>query len=202
MLQAACLLPAGLAAAGLARLGTPGALAAGVFVAAATALAQAASVWLAIREAAGRPTAVSTALAAGGSAALPLLGWTALAALLTAAGLALAVLPGLYVAAAAAAALPGAVVVERAGLLRAARLVNRRLVGTAARCGLGLFATALYGAVVGTVVSALPDPAGDVVRALAALPLSLAASAFATVTYAGLRLAADGIPGVRLADEL
>jgi hypothetical protein len=202
VLQAACLLPAALVATLLARLGPVGAVAAGLLVAAATALAQAGSVWLAIREAAGRPTAVSAALAAGRSRALPLLGWTAVSALLTAVGLTLAVLPGLYVAAVAAAALPGAAVVERAGLLRAARLVNRRLLGTAARCGLGLFAVALYGAVVGTVVTALPGPVADVVRALAALPFTLAASAFATVTYAGLRLAQDGVGAAHLADEL
>lgn len=202
VLQVACLLPAAAAAAGLARLGTPGAIAAGVLLAAATALAQAGSVWLAVREAAGRPTAVSAALAAAGPRVLPLLGWTALAALLTTVGLSLLVLPGLYVAVVAAAALPGAVVVERGGLLRAARLVNRRLGGTTARCGIALFATALYGAVVGTVVAALPDTAGDVVRAVAVLPFTLVAAAFATVTYAGLRLAADGTPGPRLADEL
>jgi hypothetical protein len=52
------------------------------------------------------------------------------------------------------------------------------------------------------VVAALPATGGDVVRALAVLPFTLAAAAFATVTYAGLRLAADGTPGARLADEL
>jgi hypothetical protein len=202
VLQAACLLPAVLLATSLTRLGPVGAGAAGLLVAAATALAQSGSVWLAVREAAGRPTPVSAALRAARPLALPLLGWTALAALLTVVGLMLAVLPGLYVAAVAAAALPGVVVVEGAGMVRAARLVNRRLAGTAARCALGLFAVALYGAVVGTVVSALPAPAGSVVRALAALPLTLAAAAFATVTYAGLRLAADGVGTDRLADEL
>jgi hypothetical protein len=202
VLQAACLLPAAVVATLLARLGSPGAVAAGLLVAAATALAQAGSVWLAIREAAGRPTAVSTALAAGRVRALPLLGWTALAALLTAVGLPLAVLPGLYVAGVAAAALPGGVVVEGTGLLAAARLVNRRLPGTAARCALGLFVTALYGAVVGTLVAALPGPLGDVVRALATLPFTLGLAAFATVTYAGLRLAADGATVAHLADEL
>ena len=134
VLQAACLLPAGLAAAGLARLGWLGGLAGGLLGAAATALAQAGSIHLVVAEAAGRPTAVTPALAVGRRSALPLLGWSALAALLTAIGLALAVLPGLYVATLAAAALPGAVVVERAGLRRAAALVNHRLAGTAARC--------------------------------------------------------------------
>jgi hypothetical protein len=190
--QAACLLPALALAAGLVRLGRVGAAAAGLLTAAAVALAQAASLHLAVREAAGEPTAVSTALATGAGRVLPLLGWSALAAVLTAVGLALAVLPGLYVAAVAAAALPGAVVVEWVGLRRAATLVNRRPAATAARCGLGLFAAAFYGAVVVAVVAALPAPAGAAVRALAVLPLTLAASAFAAVTYAGLRRSVDG----------
>jgi hypothetical protein len=202
VLQAACLLPAGLAAAGLARLGWAGGLAGGLLAGAAAALAQAGSLHLAVTEAAGRPTAVSVALAAGRRTALPLLGWSALAAVLTAIGLALAVLPGLYAAAVAAAALPGAVVVERAGLRRAAALVNRRLAGTAARCAVGLFAAAFYGAVVGTVVAALPGPVDDVVRALAVLPLTVVGAAFATVTYAGLRYAADGTGAADLAAEL
>jgi hypothetical protein len=202
VLQAACLLPAGLAAAGLVRLGWAGGLAGGLLAAAATALAQAGSLHLAVTEAAGRPTAVSAALAAGRRSALPLLGWSALTAVLTAIGLALALLPGLYAAAIAAAALPGAVVIERAGLRRAAALVNRRLAGTAARCAVGLFAAAFYGAVVGTVVAALPGPVDDVVRALAVLPLTVVGAAFATVTYAGLRHAADGAGAADLAAEL
>ena len=145
---------------------------------------------------------MSAALAAGRRSALPLLGWSALAALLTAIGLALAVLPGLYVATLAAAALPGAVVVERAGLRRAAALVNHRLAGTAVRCAAGLFAAAFYGAVVGTLVAALPAPVDDVVRALAVLPFTVAGAAFATVTYAGLRQAADGAGAADLAAEL
>ncbi len=202
VLQAVCLLPAGLAAAGLVRLGWAGALAGGLLTAAAAALAQAGSLHLAVLEAAGRPTAVTTALAAGRRVALPLLGWTALATVLTAVGLALAVLPGLYAAVVTAAALPGAVVVERAGLRRAAALVNRRLAGSAARCAVGLFAAAFYGAIVGTVVAALPAPADDVIRALAVLPLTVAGTAFAVVTYAGLRLAADGSGTADLAAEL
>lgn len=202
VLQAVCLLPAGLAAAGLVRLGWGGALAGGLLAAAAAALAQAGSLHLVVIEAAGRPTAVTTALAAGRRVALPLLGWSALTTLLTAIGLALAVLPGLYGAVVAAAALPGAVVVERAGLRRAAALVNRRLAGTAARCAVGLFAAAFYGAVVGTVVAALPAPVDDVVRAVAVLPFSVAAAAFAAVTYAGLRQAADGADTADLAAEL
>jgi hypothetical protein len=193
VLHAACLLPAGLLAVPLARLGgTVGVVAAGLLVGGAAAWAQAASVRLAVLEAAGRPTAVSTAFADARAAVPQLLGWSALAALLTAAGLPLAVLPGLYVAAVATAALPGVVVVERAGLGRAAALVNRRLAGTAARFAVGLFAAAFYGAVVGTVVAAVPAPVDDAVRALAALPLTLAGTAFAVVTYAGLRRAVDG----------
>ena len=202
VLQAACLVPAGAAAAGLARLGWAGALAGGLLTAAGAALAQAGSLHLAIAEAAGRPTAVTTALAAGRRVTLPLLGWSALATVLTAVGLAVAVLPGLYAAVVTAAALPGAVVVERAGLRRAAALVNRRPAGTVARCAVALFAAAFYGAVVGTVVAALPPPVDDVVRVVAVLPLTVAGAAFAAVTYAGLRLVEDGTGTADLAAEL
>ena len=202
VLQAAVLLPAGAAAFGLARLGWVGGTAAGLLAAAATSLAQAGSIWLIVREAAGRPTAVSAALAAGARRTPALLGWSALVAVLVAIGLALAVLPGLYAAVVGAAALPGAVVVERAGPRRAAALANPRLLGLLLRCGAGLFAAAFYGAVVGALVAALPAPADGVVRALAVLPFSVLLAAFATVTYAGLRLAADASTAVDLDGEM
>jgi hypothetical protein len=80
--------------------------------------------------------------------------------------------------------------------------VNRRPLGSAARCAVGLFAAALYGAVVGTVVAALPAPVDDVLRLLAVVPFSIGAAAFATVTYAGLRRAGDGAGSAELAAEL
>jgi hypothetical protein len=202
VLQAAVLLPAGAVAFGLSRLGWVGGIAAGLLAAAAISLAQAASVGLAVREAAGRPTAVTAALAAGTRRTPLLLGWSALAAVLTLAGLGLAVLPGLYVAMLGAAALPGAVVVEGAGLRRAAALVNRRLAGTTLRCAAGLFAAAFYGALAGALVTALPAGPSDVVRALVALPFSVLATAFGTVTYAGLRRAEDGSGAADLAAAL
>lgn len=202
VLQVAVLLPAGAAAYGLSRLGPVGGTLAGLLAALALALAQAAALDLAIREAAGRPTPLSAALTAAGRRTLPLLGWSALTAVLTLAGLALAVLPGLYVAVVGAAALPGAVVVEGAGLRRAAGLVNRRPAGTAARCGIGLFAAACYGALAGALVSALPPGPSDVVRAVVVVPFSVLVTAFAAVTYAGLRRAADGSGAVDLAAEL
>ena len=140
---------------------------------------------LAIREAAGRPTAVSAALAAGARRTPALLGWSALLAVLTLVGLALAVLPGLYAAMVGAAALPGAVVVERAGLRRAAVLVNRRLPGTVLRCAAGLFAAAFYGALAGALVATLPTGPAEVVRAVVVIPFSVLGAAFAAVTYAG-----------------
>jgi hypothetical protein len=202
VLQAAVLLPAGSIGFGLTRLGWLGGIAAGLLAAAAISLAQAASLDLAVREAAGRPTAVSAALTAGARRTPLLLGWSAVTALLTLIGLALAVLPGLYVAAVGAAALPGAVVVEGAGLRRAAALVNRRLAGTALRCAAGLFAAAFYGALAGALVNALPPGPSDVVRALVVLPFSVLATAFATVTYAGLRRAEDGSGAAELAAGL
>ena len=202
VLQVAVLLPAGAAGSGLTRLGWVGGTLAGLLGAAALSLAQAASVDLAIREAAGRPTAVSAALAAGARRTPALLGWSALLAVLTLVGLALAVLPGLYAAMVGAAALPGAVVVERAGLRRAAVLVNRRLPGTVLRCAAGLFAAAFYGALAGVLVATLPAGPAEVVRAVVVIPFSVLGAAFATVTYAGLRRAVDGAGVSRLAAEL
>lgn len=202
VLQAAVLLPAGAVGYGLSRLGWVGGTLAGLLAAAALSLAQAGSVDLVIREAAGRPTAVSAALAAGARRTPAFLGWSALLAVLTLIGLAVAVLPGLYAAMVGAAALPGAVVVERAGLRRAAGLVNRRLPGTVLRCAAGLFAAALYGAIAGALVAALPAGPAEVVRALVVLPFSVLTSAFGAVTYAGLRRAADGSDVLQLAAEL
>ena len=170
------------------------------------ALGQAASVYLVLVEAGGQPTAVTAALGFGARRALPLLGWTLLGGLLTAAGLTFAVLPGIYCAVVVGAALPGVVTVEGRGLRRCLGLVNRRLLPTTLRCGAALFAAALYGAAVGAVVSAVPGGAtggpGTIIRLLAVLPITVVGAAFSAVTYAELRQRVDGVDSAQLAAEL
>jgi hypothetical protein len=210
VLQVTCVLPALLLTLFLGRLsgtaGSVGTVLAAVAAAGLGALAQAASVYLAVEEAAGRPTAVSAALRFGWPLALPLLGWALLATVLIAVGLALLVLPGIYLAVVFGASLPGAVVVERAGLGRCVQLVTPRLVPAALRCAVALFVAAFYGALVGTLVSTLPGGvtgvAGTAVRYLAALPLAVAGTAFVLATYAELRRAEDGSTVRDLAAEM
>ena len=170
------------------------------------ALGQAGSVCLVLREAAGQPTAVTTAFRFGARRALPLLGWSVLAGLFTAAGLALAVLPGIYCAVVFGATLPGVVTVERGGPRRCLSLVNRRLLSTTVRCGVGLFSAAFYGSLVGVALTVLPGGAagglGSAVRLLAVLPLTVTGAAFSAVTYAELRQRVDGVDCAQLAAAL
>ncbi|WP_214365926.1 hypothetical protein [Pseudonocardia sp. H11422] len=152
--------------------------------------AQGASVFVAIREAVGRPVQAGDALRFAAGRALPLLGWGLLSGVLIFVGLLLLILPGIYVATVVVAALVGVVVVERGGIDRAFTLVNRRLLPTFGRMVIFFVAGLVYSTVVGVVVELGTEPGSLselLLGGVLALPLSLASVGVAVVTYAELR---------------
>ena len=152
--------------------------------------AQGASVFVAVRDAVGRPAKAGEALSFAAGRALPLFGWGLLAALMLVVGFLLLVLPGLYLAIVFGAAFTGVVVIERQGIGRTFALVNRRFWPTAGRLvTVGLIAL-VYNLVVTFVVGALAGPGtfvGTLLTSVLALPVSLASVGVAIVTYAELR---------------
>ena len=167
--------------------------------------AQGASVFVAIRDAAGRPVTASEAARFAAARAPALLGWGLAAGLLTGLGL-LAIVPGVYLAVVFGSSLAGVVTVERRGISRCFDLVNNRLGPTAGRMLLVAAAALAYVVVAGWVVDALSQPASfhkSVLGAVIQIPMSLAAVGVAVVTYAELRFHERGdVFTSTLADEL
>ncbi len=152
--------------------------------------AQGASVFVAVRDAVGRPTRAGEALSFAAGRALPLFGWGLLAALMLVAGFLLLVLPGLYLTIVFGAALTGVVVIERQGIGRTFALVNRRFWPTAGRLVVVAAVALVYNVVVGLLVAAVAGTGtfvGTLLSAVLALPVSLVSVGVAVVTYAELR---------------
>lgn len=156
----------------------------------ASSFVQAASIYVAIRDAAGLRTGAREIVRFAAGRTLPLLGWWLVAIALVAAGWLLLMVPGAYLAVVLGGALTGVVVVERRSISRSIMLVAGRFWATAARTALfGLAATVCY-AGAAWVSSALAGPGTDtatVLTSLLTIPLGVAASAFLTATYAELR---------------
>lgn len=152
--------------------------------------AQGASVFVAIRDAVGRPVPASDALRFAAGRALPLLGWGLLAGLIAIVGYVLLILPGIYCTIVFAAALTGVVIVERGSIDRAFTLVNRRFLPTAGRLLVIAVMAFAYSIAVGVFVSIFTEPGGLAERLLTGLlmlPVSLVSVGVAVVTYAELR---------------
>jgi hypothetical protein len=152
-------------------------------------LAQGASVFVAVRDAVGRPAKAGEALSFAAGRALALFGWGLLAGLMLVVGL-LLVLPGLYLAIVFVAALTGVVVIERQGIGRAFTLVNRRFWPTAGRLVLVGLIVLLYQVVVAFTVVAVAGVgtfAATLLSTVLALPVALVLVGVAVVTYAELR---------------
>ncbi|HEX6756643.1 MAG TPA: hypothetical protein VF109_11955, partial [Mycobacteriales bacterium] len=153
-------------------------------------LAQGASVWVVVREAARRPAPLGEAVSFALGRALPLLGWGVLAAIIVVAGLVLCVLPGLYAVAVFSMTLAGVVVIERGGIDRSFALFNRRLGPSIGRFLIALLVYLVYAAVVGLILRTFTDSGTvtyTILTAILRLPLSLAAVGFGVVSYAELR---------------
>lgn len=152
--------------------------------------AQGASIFVAIRNAAGEPTSVGTTLGFAASRALPLLGWGLVAAIMTGVGFLLLIAPGIYLAIVFGATLTGVVAVERKNIDRCFQLVHRRFWPTAGRLLLAFLIAFIYSLVINSIVAIVTSP--DTVAAIAVLyiltiPVGIATVAVTVVTYAELR---------------
>lgn len=174
---------------------------------AATAFAQGASVYVVIRDAAGRPATVGEIAQFVGPRVPALIGWTLLSWLLIGIGAVLLFLPGLYLGVVLFAALYGVVVAEREGIGRCFELVHQRFWRTAGRMLLlGVFALA-YTLVMIMVLALVPGGPETVVFSfvsqLLMVPLMMVLAAAAVVTYTELRgHEHHGLRAAQLADEL
>jgi hypothetical protein len=152
-------------------------------------LAQSGSTYVAIRDAAGRPTTASEGLRFAARLAPILIPWAIAAGALTMVGFVL-VVPGLYLAVVFGATLIGVLTVERMPILRCFELVNRRLWPTVGRMLIAIAAAGLYSVVSSYVVRALSTPqsvAEAALQAAMAIPMGIGAVGVTTVTYAELR---------------
>jgi hypothetical protein len=152
--------------------------------------AQGTSVFVVVRNAAGRPVPAGEALLFAARRALPLLGWGVLAGIMMFAGFVALILPGLYLLVVFGASLTGVVVIERGGIMRTFMLVNRRFWPTAGRLLLAIFAGLLYSVLANLVIIALTNPdtlAAALLSGVLYIPVSLASVGVAVVTYAELR---------------
>ncbi|OLM18596.1 DedA protein [Pseudonocardia sp. Ae707_Ps1] len=176
------------------------------------AVGLAASVFVIVRDAAGRPWTVREVLVHLARRALPLIGWLVVAAICTAIGYLLLVVPGIYLSIVFTATLLGVVTIERGGLSRTFSLVNPQFLGVLGRLLLLLLISVAYG--LGTVVvgggigwGAYPGDGRMVVSQLVVglltIPLISFWIAATTTLYAHLRAAhRPGISTPDLADEL
>jgi hypothetical protein len=163
----------------------------GAFIAIAVVLlAQGVSVYVVAKQADGEEVNASAALRFAAGRIAPLLGWSLLAGILIALGLALLILPGLYLIVVFGATLGGVIMFERSGIGRTFALVNPAFGQTLGRLLSFGVAAFLYSVVVGWIVSALVGREGFVYELLAnilTLPVTFAWMGVGIVTYATLR---------------
>lgn len=169
-----------------------------------SAYVQSASVFVAIRDAAGQPTTAAEGLRLGAGRALPLLGWGLLAGILAGIGFVVFILPGVYLMIVFI-VLGGVVVVERAGIGRCFTLVNPRFLPTAGRILLAALVGVVYFAIVFVVTGGFSPSVsviGAVVRPILLIPVGVVGTAVVVVTYAELRFHERGVNTGTLIAEL
>ncbi len=152
-------------------------------------LAQSGSTYVAIRDAAGRPTTASEGMRFAARLSPILIPWGIAAGALTMVGFIL-VIPGLYFAVVFGSTLIGVLTVERMPILRCFELVNRRLWPTVGRMMVAVVVAGIYSVVSAFVVNALSTPqsvAEAALQAAMAIPMGIGAVGVTTVTYAELR---------------
>jgi hypothetical protein len=155
------------------------------------ALAQGASLYVAVRGAEGRPAGIGEAFSWAAARALPLIGWSLLAGLLVVVGAALLLLPALYLLVVFVPTLLGVVAIERQGMGRMFSLAHRDLGPTAGRVLLYLLIVVAYSWVLSSAIGAVTTE-GSIVNSLLdavliQLPVGLVGLAVAVVGYARLR---------------
>lgn len=150
-------------------------------------IGQAASVFVVVRDAAARPYTSHQVFAFAKNRALPMIGWSLLAGILTLLGLLLVVFPGIYLGTVFAGALAGVVVIERAGMDRAFTLVNPRFFPVLGRMALLVLVVIVYSIVLGVIAGlvSLANPVlGQLVSNILTVPIAIIGSAATVVIYA------------------
>jgi hypothetical protein len=160
-----------------------------------TVLAQGASVFVAVRDAAGRRVSSEEALRFAARRAPALIGWGLFAGMLFAVG-AMLIVPALYFAVVFGAALTGVVTIERGPLGRCFQLVNRRFWPTTGRMAIAIACALVYGQLAGYLVKVLSQPGSlneALLGVLVSAPLGMGAVGVGVVTYAELRFHETGL---------
>jgi hypothetical protein len=166
-----------------------------------------AAVFVAIRDAAGRPATATQGLRFAAQRALPLMGWWLLAGLLISVGTIMLVVPGLFLTVLFYASLLAVVVVERRGIGRSMELSSGRFWRTSGR----LLIAGLVSALVGLVADSIGDwplpgfagvALGELSRAGLMVPVNVMLTGVAVVTYAELRRQDNGCTTSALAAQL
>ena len=162
-----------------------------------SALLYPASMFLVIRDAAGRPASLADALRFGGSRMPAALGWGTLAVLMIMLGTLLLFLPGLYLSIVIGPTLLGVIAVERSNIGRCFTLVHPRFWPTTGRLVILWLIYAFYYLVVQTAAAAIGGPltvTTGIVQSLLTVPIGVFVVGALVVTYAELRLREN--PGV------
>ena len=171
-----------------------------------SAFVQGASIFVAVRDAAGRPAGVAEGLRFAAGRALPLIGWGLLGGIMVGVGFVLVILPAIYLGVVLA-TLPAVVVIERKNIGRCFELIKNRWWATFGR----LLVVAIIGVIyyvlailVAHAIGSGPTSAvAAIVQAILIIPLTVAATAVIVVTYAELRShQPDGVSTSTLAAQL
>lgn len=149
-----------------------------------------ASIFVAVRDAAGRPTSAVEGLRFVVGRVGPLIAWYVLAVVIIMIGFVLLIIPGVYLVVALV-SLPAVVVVERGGLARCFALIKNRWWATFGR----LLVAGIIGAVYYFVVRLIAVAVGGgplsattaIIQAILFIPVTVASAAVIVVTYAELR---------------
>ena len=172
------------------------ALIGGLISVAVNAFVQGASVFVAIRGAAGAPAGAAEGLRFAAGRALPLIGWWLLAVIMVSVGSILLLIPGLYLMVVLYSSLLGVIVVERDGIGRCFTLIQRRFwisTGRLIVAGVIFFVYYLVAHAIAALIGGGPTSAVTaIVQAILVIPLGIALTGVAVVMYAELRLHEQG----------
>ncbi|HWN31294.1 MAG TPA: hypothetical protein VNP03_01060 [Pseudonocardia sp.] len=155
-----------------------------------SALLYPASMFLVIRDAAGRPASLADALRFGGGRMPAALGWGILAVLMITVGTVLLFLPGLYLSIVIGPTLLGVIVVERGNIGRCFTLVHPRFWPTTGRLVILWLIYAFYYFAIQAAATAIGGPltvTTGILQSLLAVPLNVFVIGALVVTYAELR---------------
>ena len=155
-----------------------------------SALLYPASMFLVIRDAAGRPASLADAVRFGGGRMPAALGWGILAVVMIVVGTLVFFLPGLYLSIVIGPTLLGVIVVERGNIGRCFTLVHPRFWPTTGRLVILWLIYAFYYFVVQAAATAIGGPltvTTGILQALLAVPINVFVVGALVVTYAELR---------------